>query len=105
MNNPKRRRRKRKPKVKSFGSVFALMVLTVLIAGGMTVKTNALKEKEAEYEKKEKYLLEEIDKQNQRSEEIEEYREYMQTKQYIEDMARQKLGLVYKDEIIFEADN
>ena len=54
--------------------------------------------------KREQYLLEKIEEQNARSEEIEEYRKYMQTKQYVEDMAKSKLGLVYPDEIIFEAD-
>ena len=32
---------------------------------------------------------------------IEEYKVYMKTKKYIEDMAR-KIGLVYKDDILFE---
>ena len=49
--------------------------------------------------------LEQIEEQNKRSEEIEEYRKYTKTKQYVEDMAKEKLGLVYKDEVIFEAEN
>ncbi len=34
---------------------------------------------------------------------IEQYKAYMKTKKYIEDMAR-KIGLVYKDEILFKAE-
>ena len=51
------------------------------------------------------YLVEQIEEQERRSEEIEEYRKYTQTKQYVEDLAKERLGLVYKDEIILEADN
>jgi cell division protein FtsB len=40
----------------------------------------------------------------ERKEEIAEYKAYTKTNKYIEDMAREKLGLVYKDEILFEAE-
>jgi cell division protein DivIC len=40
----------------------------------------------------------------ERKEEIAEYKAYTKTKKYIEDMARGKLGLVYEDDIIFEAE-
>lgn len=34
-------------------------------------------------------------------EEIEEYKKYKQTPQYYEEIAKEKLGMVYEDEIIF----
>ena len=34
--------------------------------------------------------------------ELEEYEAYTQTQEYIEDTAKSKLGLVYKDQIIFK---
>ena len=37
-----------------------------------------------------------------RTEEIEEMRRYMQTDRYVEEVARDKLGLVYPDEVIFK---
>ena len=40
-----------------------------------------------------------------RTQEIEEYKAYTKTKKYIEDTARDKLGLVYEDEIIFKQKN
>ena len=40
----------------------------------------------------------------ERKEEIAQYKAYTNTRKYIEDMARDKLGLVYEDEIIFEAE-
>ena len=47
-------------------------------------------------------LNEQIAEEEQRSEEIEEYRKYTQTKKYAEDVAKEKLGLVYEGEIIFK---
>jgi len=41
------------------------------------------------------------EEQLEKAEEIEKLSAYVQTKKYIEDMAREKLGLVYEDEIIF----
>ena len=35
---------------------------------------------------------------------IEEHKAYVQTKSYVEEVAREKLGLVYPDEVIFEAE-
>ena len=55
-------------------------------------------------ESKAELLNKQIEEQKRRSEEIEEYRKYTQTKQYVEDMAKSRLGLVYKDEIVLEAD-
>lgn len=99
----KRRRRRRKPQ--NLGSMILVSCVLTMIVAVVSIKSGELKEKKAAYEKREQYLLEQIDEQNVRTEEIEEYRKYMQTKQYVEDMAKQKLGLVYPDEIIFEADN
>lgn len=36
--------------------------------------------------------------------EISDYSAYVKTKQYIEEVAREKLGLVYEDEIVFKAE-
>ena len=38
-------------------------------------------------------------------EELEKYKEYIKSDEYIEDIARKKLGLAYPDEIIFEPSN
>ena len=41
----------------------------------------------------------------ERAKEIEEYGKYVQTKKYAEEVAKEKLGLVYEDEIIFKAED
>lgn len=87
------------------GSMILVTFVVAMILIVILFKNNELKEKKAAYEKKEAYLIEQIAQQDERSKEIEEYRKYTQTKQYAEDMAKERLGLVYPDEIIFEADN
>jgi cell division protein FtsB len=47
-------------------------------------------------------LQSEIVKEEQRAEDIEEYRKYTETREYIEEVAREKLGLVYEGEVIFK---
>ena len=53
----------------------------------------------------EQSLKEQIEAEKERSEEIAEYEKYTQTKKYIEDIAKEKLGLVYEGEIIFKDEN
>ena len=43
-------------------------------------------------------------KEEARAAQLEEYRVYVQTKQYVEKVAKEKLGLVKKDEILFKAE-
>lgn len=102
MKRNKKMMRKRRNNLGSavFISIIAVIILLIIVRG-----SNQLKERKAELEKREDYLVEQIDAQRERSEEIEEYRKYTHTMQYIEDMAKERLGLVNKDEIIFEADN
>ena len=46
-------------------------------------------------------LNEQIADEEDRKEEIEEYKDYVETDEFVEDTAREKLGLVYEDEIVF----
>lgn len=41
-------------------------------------------------------------RKNARTQEIEEYRKYTQTKKYVEEVAKDKLGLVKEGEIIYK---
>ena len=78
------------------GITFVVFSLAVIV----TVKGASLKDKELEYQIREENLTAQRDKELERSKELEEYRIYVQTKQYIEEVAKQKLGLVNPDEIL-----
>ena len=47
----------------------------------------------------------EIRKEEQRTRDIEEYKEYTTTREYVEEVAREKLGLVYEGEVIFKEED
>ena len=78
-------------------SVVVLMMLVVV-----SIKSIELKQKQAEYLAKQEQLQAEIDAENERTKEIEEFKKYTQTKAYVEEVAKEKLGLVYEGEIIFK---
>ena len=42
--------------------------------------------------------------EEERANEIEEYRKYTQTKGFVEEVAKDKLGLVYEGEILFKSE-
>ncbi len=79
-------------------------IVTVVIAfcAVIAVRTESLQEKNQELIVREQELQRQLDKEQQRSLDLEERRVYVQTKQYVEEVAK-KLGLVYPDEIIFKA--
>lgn len=80
------------------GITFVVFSLAVIV----TIKGVTLKEKKLDYQIHLENLQAKLDKEQQRSKELEEYRVYVQTKQYIEEVAKQKLGLVKPDEILLK---
>ena len=62
-----------------------------------------LQKKNEAYRQREEELLAEIESEQARTEEIEELKKYVQTKKYVEEVAKERLGLVYEDEILFKA--
>lgn len=79
------------------------VVLMMLVV--VAVKSVELREKRATYLAREEQLMQEIEAEQERTEDIEEYQKYTQTKKYVEEVAKEKLGLVYEGEIIFKDEN
>lgn len=79
-----------------------MVVLMVLIV--VSVKSIELRQKQEAYAARIEQLQEQVGAENQRALEIEEYGKYTQTKKYVEEVAKDKLGLVYEDEIIFKSE-
>ena len=71
----------------------SFVMLTLLVV--MSVKNQ-------EYEAKEQSLGAQLEAETERQQELEEYEKYTQSQDYIEDVAKSKLGLVYKNEIVFK---
>ena len=79
------------------------VVLMMLVV--VTIKSVELQEKREAYAQKEAMLMEQIAAEEARTAEIEEYEKYTQTKKYVEEIAKDKRGLVYEGEIIFKDEN
>jgi cell division protein FtsB len=94
----------RKKRQNKMGMLLVTMVVLMLLLV-VTVKSVELREKRALYMAKEEALMEEIESEQERTEEIAEYEKYTQTKKYVEEVAKEKLGLVYDGEIIFKDEN
>ena len=68
----------------------------------VNVKSASMNKKDLEYQDREAFLQQQYDQEANRAEELKEYQVYVQTKQYIEEVAKQKLGLVKPDEILLK---
>ena len=65
-------------------------------------QSQTLKARIAVYDAKASALEDSIAGEQERTQEIDEQKEYMQTDEYIAEVARDKLGLVKGNEIVFE---
>ena len=81
-----------------------LLVTTVVVMMLIVVMDEGIEltEKRETYMAREEVLMQAIEAEQARTEEIKEYEKYTQTKKYVEEIAKNKLGLVYEGEIIFK---
>ena len=86
-------------------SMFLVSLVVVLIMIVVAVKSVDLQQKIDEKAKEEQLLDEQIAAEEQRAQDIESFGKEVQTKGYIEDVAREKLGLVYEGEIMFKQED
>lgn len=78
--------------------VFLLAVVVGVRAVGLSQRLDTLTAQKESIEQK-------IDDETKRSEEIEEYGKETKTKKFFEQIAKEKLGLVYEDEILFKKED
>ena len=83
----------------------AAIMLMAIICLVVSRSSGRLMDKNAAYDKQIAALTQQIDEQNKRKEELQTRSIYVTTKQFIEEFAREKLGLVYEDELIFRAND
>lgn len=94
----------RKKRQNGFSVALVIMVIIMLMIV-ITYGRIDLQKKQDAYTLKEEQLLEQIEEEEKRAEEIEEYRKYTQTQKYVEEVAKEKLGLVNENEIIFKSED
>ena len=88
--------RKKQSKICTSIIIFSI----ILLAASVFVKSMSLMEQKEELEVQAAELTSQIEDAREEYAELEEKEEYMKTKKYVEDVARNQLGLVYPDEIV-----
>ena len=96
--------RRREKFRKHFGSIVIAGIVVLMLIFVSVASLNLRVQNERKQDHIEA-LNSEIDAEKKRAEELVEYRKYVQTKKYAEEVAKEKLGLVYADEIIFKAED
>ncbi len=91
------RRRKENPA----GRVIITLIVTVFVIV-MLMQIVSLYKKNQEYAARQEQLQMELQEADEEQERLRQYEEYTKTPQYIEDVAKSKLGLVYGNEIVFK---
>ncbi len=94
-----RRALKRKKRLELRIVTLAVLCLLIVASFGK----HRLRLKNDAYRQREEELMAQIQEEEERTQEIEELRIYVRTKKYAEEVAKERLGLVYKDEILFKA--
>lgn len=85
-------------------SAWMAVLLAIVLFVGIGMKKQALSSEYDSLKARQTQLENKVNDLNEDKKQIEEYKAYVKTDKYIEDMAREKLGLVYPGEIIFKAD-
>ncbi|MCI6006621.1 MAG: septum formation initiator family protein [Blautia sp.] len=80
----------------------AIGCVAVMLLGVTVSQSRNLEKRLAYYDERVAALEESIEQEQARTEEIKDKKEYMQTDEYVEEVARNRLGLVKDNEIVFE---
>lgn len=107
MTGIKQRNRDKRQRARMRGhkkSVLSICGVIILLSGILTVGSISLQAKNRAYKQQEAELNARLKEEKERSEEIKDLEEYVGTDEYIEDVAKDKLGLVYENEILFQAE-
>ncbi len=90
---------------KSRSGLFVIALFIVVLGGSLFYREQSLIAQKRALESKYKELSAKYEDEVERAKELANRQAYMQTLKYIEDVAREKLGLVYKGEIVFREED
>ena len=93
----------RKKRENRLGMTLVTFVVLILMAV-ILFKGHELKLKQAEYQKKEETLQAQIEEEHERTRKLTDYEKYTKTDKFVEEIAKEKLGLLYENEILFRSD-
>ena len=92
------KRQKRSNAIAMFSAIAVVFLLSIVLWNGK----QSLVQKDSVYASKRQELAQKMEVQEARSVSLEEYKKYIQTKKYVEQIAKEKFGLIYPDELLFK---
>ncbi len=97
-----RNRKKKKNRRREVPVIFVGVLIVCIVIG---IRSFSLYKESKELSKRQEALAAKIESEEKRKEDLEDLEKYMQTKRYMEEVAKTKLGLVYPNEILIQPDN
>lgn len=97
--------RRRRPSRSNRRGMVAIAAVVMVLLVGLLLQSQELSSQNVKYESQKAELEQQIKDEEMRAGEIENLKEYVDSTEYIEKVARDKLGLVYEDEILFKGEN
>ncbi len=82
--------------------MFLVSAVVIMLLVVVSVNSFLLRQKQDVYAAREAELDELIAAEEERASELEEFKKYTQTQAYVEEVAKEKLGLVREGEIVFK---
>lgn len=83
-------------------AIMGITLVVLCLAVAINIKGAELKQSDFDYKTREENLDTQVKAEEKRTGELQEYKVYVKTKQYAEEVAKEKLGLVNPDEIILK---
>lgn len=95
-------RRVRRDKWENRMAIMGITVVVMCLAIAINIKGADLRQSDENYRIREERLDTQVAAEKKRTQELQEYKVYVKTKQYAEEVAKEKLGLVKPDEILLK---
>lgn len=97
-------RERRRRKQSNRRHLILALVLVVMVGGLISFRVMEMEKQNEQYAARQEELQQKIDEENERTQELNEYREYTKTKEFAEKVAKEKFGLLYDDELKFKSE-
>ena len=102
MRETRRAVRKRKERLGNRMALVGITFVVISLAVVVNFRGAEIKEMDLAYQIRAENLSRQLEEEKERAQKLEEERIYVQTKEYIEKVAKEKLGLVNPDEILLK---
>lgn len=83
-------------------AIMGITLVVMCLAVAINIKGAGLKQSDMDYKVREENLDAQVKAEEKRTGELQEYKVYVKSKQYAEEVAKEKLGLVNPNEILLK---